>query len=128
MYNKVSLVQFTDIISIYRKPFINPNKTIMKRTFVSFFFLLIGINLFSQTWISFDGISQSPKEPEILLITSNNQEVSIDFNLFGTNSTIVNNNGINYQRLQIPSCINSISTGYPDEKHCFIFNCFLFPR
>lgn len=86
----------------------------MKTQILSFLFLLLGINLFSQTWISFDGITQSPKKPEIMLVSSNNQEVSIDFNLFGTNSTIVNNNGINYQRLQIPSCINSISTGYPE--------------
>lgn len=53
----------------------------MKTQILSFLFLLLGINLFSQTWISFDGITQSPKKPEIMLVSSNNQEVSIDFNL-----------------------------------------------
>ncbi|MCL2246368.1 MAG: C25 family cysteine peptidase [Lentimicrobiaceae bacterium] len=66
----------------------------------------------SQNWVPLT--KTVPAEPEISIIQSNNREVSFTVELSGFFSTPITEAGVNYQRLSIPACGVSGSTGEPE--------------
>ncbi len=87
----------------------------MKKIFIFLVSLQVSIASlgFSQTWIPFNG-TQNPTEPSINLVTSSNQEVTIHCQTYGMNSSLINIEGVNYNRIAIPNVISSVTMGDPE--------------
>jgi len=87
--------------------------------------LLSTLTLLAQNWI---GLTKTtPSEPEITLISSNNQQVSFTIDLFGFFSTIITEAGIDFQRLSIPGYGATGTIGEPEMpvivKHIAVPDC-----
>jgi len=82
----------------------------MKKIYLTLVLLIFSALTFCQTWVSFTGTS-TPQAPDTRLLNSSNSEVLINCQVFGMNSTVKTEGGTIYQRINIPSTINSSTIG-----------------
>jgi len=79
------------------------------------FFLFAGVftlSAFSQTWVTLT--RTEPAAPEITLTCSDNRQVSFAMGLPGFFSTLITENGTNYQRISIQGYGATGATGEPE--------------
>jgi hypothetical protein len=78
--------------------------------------LILGSNIYGQdTWTSFT--SSTPQQVEENLIISNNTSVQFNVEIFGMYEKDVTANGIDFQRINIPGAIQSVSIGQPEMPY-----------
>lgn len=84
----------------------------MKKLFLSFVFVALSAMTFAQQWTSLG--KSSPAAPEVKLVSSNEQQVVIDFSLGGFNLTKVSTSKGIQQIASVPNMASMLEAGAPD--------------